>query len=72
MNIIIINFYYYHSLLLSLVFFFKHYYSIALLLIIKNAERTSTARARESQDFHVRGTDDVSINGVVEVSLLHV
>ena len=39
------------------------------------------ARARESRDFHVRGTDDVWLtlpadsvyeNGVVEVSLLHV
>ena len=40
----------------------------------------STARVRESRDFHVRGTGDVLIklqlsvcdNGVIEVSLLHV
>ena len=36
---------------LHLVFF--------ILSIIKNVERASTARACESRDFHVRGTDDV-------------
>ena len=56
-----------------------------VLSIIKNVERASTARARESRDFHVRGTesgpndvwltlpaDSVYKNGVVEVSLLYV
>ena len=28
-----------------------------LVLFIKNVERASTARARESRDFHVRGTE---------------
>ena len=32
-----------------------------ILSITKNLERKSTAGARESQDFHVRGTSDVSI-----------
>ena len=30
-----------------------------IISIIKNVERASTARARESRDFHVRGTEDV-------------
>ena len=34
-------------------------YNYLIISIIKNVERASTARARESQDFHVRGTDDV-------------
>ena len=49
--------------------------------IDKNVERTLTARARESRNFHVRGTtrrfkkvaaDFVCDNGVVAVNLLHV
>ena len=51
------------------------------MIIIINVERTLTACACESRDFHVRGTawrfkkvaaDFVCDNGVVEVSLLHV
>ena len=34
-------------------------YNYLIISIIKNIERASTARARESRDFHVRGTDDV-------------
>ena len=34
---------------------YKNYLIISV--IIKNAERASTARARESRDFHVRGTE---------------
>ena len=28
-----------------------------IISVIKNVERASTARARESRDFHVRGTE---------------
>ena len=34
-------------------------YNYLIISIIKNVKRASTARARESRDFHVRGTDDV-------------
>ena len=56
-------------------------YNYLIISIIKNVERASTARARESRRFNVRGTDDVGLtlpadsvyeNGVVEVSLLYV
>ena len=32
-------------------------YNYLIISIIKNVERASTARARESRDFNVRGTD---------------
>ena len=32
-------------------------YNYLIISIIKNVERESTARARESRDFHVRGTE---------------
>ena len=32
-------------------------YNYLIISIIKNVERASTARARESRDFHVRGTE---------------
>ena len=32
-------------------------YNYLIISIIKNFERASTARARESRDFHVRGTE---------------
>ena len=35
----------------------REYNYLILSVIIKNVERASTARARESQDFHVRGTE---------------
>ena len=34
-------------------------YNYLIISIIKNVVCASTARTRESQDFHVRGTDDV-------------
>ena len=37
---------------------FKTFKKIEIIIsIIKNVERASTARARESRDFHVRGTE---------------
>ena len=64
---------------------FRKYKNYLIISVIKNVERASTARARESRDFHVRGTvsgpndvrltlpaDSVYKNGVVEVSLLYV
>ena len=35
----------------------SHKYNYLIISIIKNVERASTARARESRDFHVRGTE---------------
>ena len=32
-------------------------YNYLIISVIKNVERASTARARESRDFHVRGTE---------------
>ena len=32
-------------------------YNYLIISIIKNVERASTARARESRDFHARGTE---------------
>ena len=32
-------------------------YNYLIISIIKNVERASTARARESRDFHMRGTE---------------
>ena len=32
-------------------------YNYLIISIIKNVERASTAHARESRDFHVRGTE---------------
>ena len=34
---------------------YKNY--LIIISVIKNVERASTARARESRDFHVRGTE---------------
>ena len=63
----------------------REYKNYLIISVIKNVERASTARMRESRDFHVRGTesgpndvwltlpaDSVYKNGVVEVSLLYV
>ena len=35
----------------------REYNYLIIISIIKNVERASTARARESRDFHVRGTE---------------
>ena len=34
----------------------REYKNYLIISVIKNVERASTARARESRDFHVRGT----------------
>ena len=35
----------------------REYKNYLIISVIKNVERASTARARESRDFHVRGTE---------------
>ena len=35
----------------------REYKNYLIISVIKNVERVSTARARESRDFHVRGTE---------------
>ena len=35
----------------------REYKNYLIISVIKNDERASTARARESRDFHVRGTE---------------
>ena len=35
----------------------REYKNYLIMSVIKNVERASTARARESRDFHVRGTE---------------
>ena len=35
----------------------RQYNNLIISIIIKNVERASTARARESRDFHVRRTE---------------
>ena len=35
----------------------REYKNYLIISLIKNVERASTARARESRDFHVRGTE---------------